>query len=170
MLWFFALTLALGWVMAPATDAVIGSVPAAKSGVASATNTVARMVSGALGVAVIGSIVSSLYSNDVDGSLTWPPAWAAERGPRTPSARPAWSRRISPPQAGSALLATTGDAYTQAMGNGLLVGAALTAAAAVIVARFLPGERAVDAGRARPPVTPRLGRSRSASDGRTVSS
>ena len=69
MLWFFGLTLALGWVMAPATDAVIGSVPAAKSGVASATNTVARMVSGALGVAVIGSLVSSLYSNDVDGSL-----------------------------------------------------------------------------------------------------
>ncbi len=69
VLWFFALTLALGWVMAPATDAVIGSVPAAKSGVASATNTVARMVSGALGVAIIGSIVSSLYSSDVNGSL-----------------------------------------------------------------------------------------------------
>ena len=41
----------MGWVMAPATEAVVGAVPAAKSGVASATNTVARMVSGALGVA-----------------------------------------------------------------------------------------------------------------------
>jgi hypothetical protein len=41
--------------MAPATEAVVGAVPAAKSGVASATNTVARMISGALGVAVIGS-------------------------------------------------------------------------------------------------------------------
>jgi hypothetical protein len=54
--------------MAPATEAVIGAVPAAKSGVASATNTVARMISGALGVAVIGSLVSSLYSNDLKGS------------------------------------------------------------------------------------------------------
>src|SRR5215204_6833360 len=67
--WFFGLTLAMGWIMAPATDAVVGAVPAAKSGVASATNTVARMVSGALGVAVIGSLVSSLYTNDVEGSL-----------------------------------------------------------------------------------------------------
>ena len=38
--WFFGLALAMGWVMAPATEAVIGAVPAAKSGVASATNTV----------------------------------------------------------------------------------------------------------------------------------
>ena len=68
-LWFFGLALAMGWVMAPATDAVVGAVPPAKSGVASATNTVARMVSGALGVAVIGSLISSLYSNDLDGSL-----------------------------------------------------------------------------------------------------
>ena len=60
--WFFGLALAMGWVMAPATEAVIGAVPAAKTGVASATNTVARMVSGALGVAVVGSLVSSLYS------------------------------------------------------------------------------------------------------------
>ena len=66
--WFFGLALAMGWVMAPATEAVVGAVPAAKSGVASATNTVARMVSGALGVAVIGSLVSSLYSSDVGDS------------------------------------------------------------------------------------------------------
>ena len=67
--WFFGLTLAMGWVMAPATEAVVGAVPAAKSGVASATNTVARMISGALGVAVIGSLTGSLYSNEVEGSL-----------------------------------------------------------------------------------------------------
>ena len=67
--WFCAVALATGWVMAPATDAVVGAVPAAKTGVASATNTVARMVAGALGVAVTGSLVSSLYANDVEGSL-----------------------------------------------------------------------------------------------------
>ncbi len=66
----------MGWVMAPATSAVVGAVPAAKSGIASATNTVARMVSGALGVAVIGSLVNSLYSNDMDGSLVGQPARA----------------------------------------------------------------------------------------------
>ncbi len=140
MLWFFALTLALGWVMAPATDAVIGSVPPSKSGVASATNTVARMVSGALGVAIIGSIVSSLYSSDVDGSLDGLPPGLQARAEDSVGAASAIASHL-PPQAGSTLLATTGDAYTQAMGNGLLLGAALTAVAAVIVARFLPGEQ-----------------------------
>ena len=70
------------WVMAPATDAVVGAVPAARSGVASATNTVARMVSGALGVAILGSIVSSLYRDDVDGSLGGLPPHAQAAGLR----------------------------------------------------------------------------------------
>ena len=74
--WFFGLTLAMGWVMAPATDAVVGAVPAAKTGVASATNTVARMVSGALGVAIIGSLIGSIYARDVEGSLVGLPAEA----------------------------------------------------------------------------------------------
>jgi EmrB/QacA subfamily drug resistance transporter len=148
VLWFFALTLTLGWVMAPATDAVIGSVPAAKSGVASATNTVARMVSGALGVAVIGSLVSSLYSSDVDGSLGGLPPQLQTRAEDSVGAASAIAPHL-PAQTGSAVLATTGDAYTQAMGNGLLVGAALTALAAVMVWRFLPAEQTRDTRAAR---------------------
>ena len=147
-LWFFALTLALGWVMAPATDEVIGSVPASKSGIASATNTVARMVSGALGVAVIGSIVSSLYSDDVNGSLDGMPPHLQAHAADSIGAASAIAQQL-PPQAGSEVLATTGDAYTQAMGNGLLLGAALTAVAAVLVARFLPGRKVAGVGRSR---------------------
>jgi hypothetical protein len=69
VLWFFGLTLALGWSIAPATGAVIAAVPAAKSGIASAANKVSRQVAGTLGVAVIGSLVSSMYTNDVGGKL-----------------------------------------------------------------------------------------------------
>ena len=47
--WLFVLGLAMGSVMAPATDSVMGSVPAAKAGVASAMNDVTRQVGGALG-------------------------------------------------------------------------------------------------------------------------
>jgi hypothetical protein len=41
------------------------------------------------------------------------------------------------------LLATVGDAYTQAMGIGLLVAAALAAATAVVVLRLLPAREPV---------------------------
>jgi hypothetical protein len=82
--WFFGLALAMGWVMAPATDAVVGAVPAEKTGVASAASTVARMISGALGVAVIGLLISSLYSQDVAGRSTLCPR-RRRREPRTRS-------------------------------------------------------------------------------------
>ncbi|HEX9415355.1 MAG TPA: MFS transporter [Gaiellaceae bacterium] len=141
--WFFGLTLAMGWVMAPATDAVVGAVPAAKSGIASATNTVARMVSGALGVAIIGSLVSSLYSNDVGGSLGGLPAQAQARAEDSVGAASAIAAHL-PVHAASRLLATTGDAFTDAMGIGLLVGAALAALTAVVVLRFLPAREAVE--------------------------
>ena len=140
--WFFGLTLAMGWVMAPATDAVVGAVPAAKSGVASATNTVARMVSGALGVAIIGSLVSSLYSNKVEGSLGALPPPLQTQAEDSIGAANAIAAQL-PPQAASDLLATTGDAFTQAMGIGLAVGAALVAAAAVLVLRLLPAREFV---------------------------
>ncbi len=136
-LWFFGLALAMGWVMAPATNAVVGAVPAAKTGVASATNTVARMVSGALGVAVIGSLINSLYSKDLDGTLGALPAQAQAGAEDSVGAANAIAAQL-PPDPAANLLATTGDAFTQAMGTGLLVAAALTAATAVIVLRYLP--------------------------------
>jgi predicted MFS family arabinose efflux permease len=140
--WFFGLALAMGWVMAPATEAVVGAVPAAKSGIASATNTVARMVSGALGVAVIGSLVSSLYSNDVEGSLGALPPQAQMAADGSIGAASAIADQL-PPDASASLLAETGEAFTQAMGIGLLVAAALAAVTAVIVLRFLPARESV---------------------------
>jgi EmrB/QacA subfamily drug resistance transporter len=153
--WFFGLTVAMGWIMAPATEAVVGAVPAAKSGVASATNTVARMVSGALGVAVIGSLVSSLYSNDVDGSLGALPAQAQAGAEDSVGAASAIAGQL-PPEAASDLLAKTGDAFTQAMGTGLLIAAALAGATAVLVARFLPAREpgAAEAEAAEPELRP----------------
>src|SRR5918993_1240287 len=142
--WFFGLALAMGWIMAPATDAVVGAVAPAKSGVASATNTVARMVSGALGVAVIGSLVNSLYANDVEPALSGLPAPAREAAGESIGAANAIAGQL-PPEAGSTLMASAGDAFVDAMATGLIVAAALSAAAAVIVARVLsrrPVERA----------------------------
>jgi len=125
----------------------VGAVPAAKSGVASATNTVARMVSGALGVAVIGSLVSSLYSSDLDGSLVGLPSEAQARAEDSVGAASAIAAQL-PPDAASGLLATAGDAFTQAMGMGLAAAAMLAAATAVVVLRFLP------ACESRSPATP----------------
>ena len=142
--WFFFLALSMGWVMAPATEAVVSAVPAAKSGVASAMNTVARMVSGALGVAIVGSLVSSLYRDDLEPSLGGLPGPAREAAGESIGAANAIAGQL-PPDAGTSLIARAADAFAGAMGTGLTIAAALSAAAAVIAALVLPGRPAEDA-------------------------
>jgi DHA2 family multidrug resistance protein-like MFS transporter len=119
----------------------VSAVPAAQSGVASAMNTVARMVSGALGVAVIGSLVNSLYEDDVEPALSALPAPAREAAGESIGAAGAVAGQL-PPEAGSSLLANASDSFVGAMGVGLGVGAAMTFATALIVLRVLPGRPA----------------------------
>ena len=64
-LWFFGVALSMGCIMGPATHSVMGAVPKEKAGVASAMNDVTRQVGGALGTAVIGSLVASFYGSRV---------------------------------------------------------------------------------------------------------
>jgi hypothetical protein len=52
----------LGLTFAPATEAIMGSLPADKAGVGSAVNDTTRELGGTLGVAIAGSIFASVYS------------------------------------------------------------------------------------------------------------
>jgi EmrB/QacA subfamily drug resistance transporter len=67
---FACLGFSLGYVAAPASDAVMGALPEARAGVGSAMNTVSRMFSGSLGVAVLGSILSSIYSSSFNRAIS----------------------------------------------------------------------------------------------------
>jgi EmrB/QacA subfamily drug resistance transporter len=134
--WFFGIALSMGWVMAPATDAVVGAVPAARSGVASAMNTVARMVAGALGVAVVGSLVNSLYADDLESSVGALPPDAQDAAQESIGAAVAIAGRL-PGDLGSGLASAASDAFVQAMAIGLSVAAALAAGTAVVVAKRL---------------------------------
>ncbi len=55
----------LGATMTPATEAITATLPADKQGVASALNDTSRELGGAVGVALLGSIVSSGYSDNI---------------------------------------------------------------------------------------------------------
>ena len=64
----------LGLVNAPATEAIMGSVPPSKAGVGSAVNDTARELGGTLGVAVVGSLFASLYASKLGELLAGSPA------------------------------------------------------------------------------------------------
>src|SRR3989454_3816284 len=59
----------LGLIPAPATEAIMGAVSVEKAGVGSAVNDATRLFGAALGVAVIGSIASSLYRSQLGADL-----------------------------------------------------------------------------------------------------
>jgi EmrB/QacA subfamily drug resistance transporter len=65
------LGLGLGFTSAPATEAIMGVVPANKAGQGSAVNDATREVGGTLGVAVIGSVFASVYSSALVGKPGW---------------------------------------------------------------------------------------------------
>jgi hypothetical protein len=60
----------LSLVTSPSTEAVMGSVPRERAGVASAVNDISRELGGTLGVAVTGSIFISLYSPEIVTTFT----------------------------------------------------------------------------------------------------
>ena len=59
-----------GLAAQPLTDTVMAAVPVEDAGVGSAVNDVSRELGSALGVAIIGSIVSHLYRNNIHDKLT----------------------------------------------------------------------------------------------------
>ena len=61
--------LGAGLLLPTATNSVVGSVPQGDSGMGSATNAVALQVGGALGVAVIGSVMSTRYQDHMSAAL-----------------------------------------------------------------------------------------------------
>jgi EmrB/QacA subfamily drug resistance transporter len=66
----FALSFCLGNIMTPCLNAVLGAVPAARAGVGSAISTVSLQLGGALGVAALGSALSSVYRTKMEYMLT----------------------------------------------------------------------------------------------------
>src|SRR4051794_12701177 len=72
----------MGLAGAPATESIMGSLPPERANIGSAVNDTTRELGGALGVAIVGSIMSSLYTGRLSDSLPAdvpPPIGAAAR-------------------------------------------------------------------------------------------
>ena len=71
----------MGATMAPATESIMSSLPLAHAGVGSAMNDTVRLVGGTLGVAILGSLLSSGYGADMEEAVEGA-ARAGRRGGR----------------------------------------------------------------------------------------
>ncbi|TFH20138.1 MAG: DHA2 family efflux MFS transporter permease subunit [Acidimicrobiales bacterium] len=136
--YFVVMAAGMGMTMAPATESVMGSLPRAKAGVGSAINDTTRQVGGALGVAVIGSVVTSVYSKrivDLAGvfGLSGPQEATAES-----SLGAAQQVGASLGGQADAFVQAANDSFVDAMSVGLRVGVVVIVFAAVMAWKFLP--------------------------------
>jgi EmrB/QacA subfamily drug resistance transporter len=134
--WFFGVAMSLGWITGPATDSVMGAVPEEKSGVASAMNDVTRQVAGALGTAVIGSLITSLYASRIGDSVAGLPETAQVAAKDSVGQANAVAEHL--PGGGASLANAAADAFTEAMAIGFTVAGACAVLAAVAVKLWLP--------------------------------
>jgi EmrB/QacA subfamily drug resistance transporter len=98
--------------VAPATGAIMSTIPPHKAGVGSAVNDTTRELGGALGIAALGSIVSSAYRHKVDVSNL--PGDAGVAAKESIGAAVGVARSLDP-SLGSALLTQAGSAFTDAI-------------------------------------------------------
>ena len=134
---FFLLAFGMGNLMAPATDAVMGAVPEANAGIASAMNDVTRMVAGAFGVAVFGSVVNTVYSGRMDEAVAGLPPEAARAASDSVGAASQIALAL-PAEAAGRLADTAKTAFTDALGIAVLVSAGAALIGAVFIAKFMP--------------------------------
>ncbi len=133
----------VGLASAPATEAIMGAVPEEKAGVGAAVNDATRLFGGTLGVAVIGSVASSLYQNRLESTLVPGPgaeeAFAAARrsfGAALQVAQALVDRGLG--DAGRGLLDTATSAYLYSMSGASLVAAGVSLIGAFLAAVLLP--------------------------------
>ncbi|HWM18411.1 MAG TPA: MFS transporter [Ilumatobacteraceae bacterium] len=134
----------MGITAAPATGAIMSSVPLNRAGVGSAVNDTSREVGGALGIAVLGSIATSAYRGSVDVSGV--PAEAAAAAGESVGAAVQVASELSGPQA-AALVEHAGVAFTDALNTTMAAGAvvAVLSAIAVYMSGRRDGRRAAEA-------------------------
>jgi len=142
----------MGLTMAPATESVMGSLPIFKAGVGSAVNDTTRQVGGALGVAVIGSVLATTYGNQIGDFLSGLglplPQAAVESAQNSIGAIKSGLvpklQEMGLSEQAASVNAEANSAFVSAVHWGVLTAAAATFLGVVMVLLFLPARPRID--------------------------
>ncbi|MBB5121065.1 MFS transporter [Streptomyces eurocidicus] len=149
---FFVQGTAMAHIMPPATVSIMQSLPREKAGSGSAVNNTFRQVGGALGVAVLGSVLSTTYRNGIGDELAAVPGLsgsARHAAGESIEATLGLAEKLGP--AGKALVAPANDAFIHAMHVTVIGATGVALLGAAVVALFLPGRGSAPTGAAPRP-------------------
>jgi MFS transporter, DHA2 family, multidrug resistance protein len=129
---FVLVGMGIAMTAAPATGVLMSAVPLDKAGVGSAVNDTTREFGAALGIAVFGTLVGSVYRSGIDFSSSGAPAEATQAAEESIGA--AWGVAQTLPDGGGTLLQEAQTAFVDAfqLSNALSLAVALAAGALVL--------------------------------------
>ncbi len=136
----FGLGFSLGYIAAPATDAVMGALPEARAGIGSAMNTVSRLVAGSIGVAALGAMLSSIYSSSfekVASTIEGLPSSIMEAASDSVGAAVTIAGDLSP-SVGNALAHAAKDSFMDGWEVMAFFTCGLSVIAVALILRFMP--------------------------------
>ncbi|MFH8370248.1 MFS transporter [Streptomyces sp. NPDC018031] len=130
LFWVFLVAqgLGMGAAVAPTTEAIMAVLPPDRTGAGSAVNNSLRQIGGVLGVAVLGSVLSSVYRGEISAELAEVEPGAAATAEESAEATRLVAERLRLPD----LAAAADTGYVQAMHVAAVVGAAVAALGAVV--------------------------------------
>jgi len=132
--WLATAGLGIGMALAPAMDAVLDALPTEQAGAGTAITMTLRQTGGALGVALLGSLLAEGYAGRVDTAGLPPEAATAAR--ETIAGALAVATRLGEP----AVAASANAAYLHGMTLVLIATAITAALSALLTGLLLPGK------------------------------
>jgi EmrB/QacA subfamily drug resistance transporter len=136
---FLLIGIGVGLALAPSTESVMGSLPAAEAGVGSATDDTALQIGGALGVGVLGTLLNAHYRSQMSAFLSGSsiPGGVRRLIVGSVGGAQAVAQRVPGPF-GHALSSAARTSFVSGMDHALIVAAVVVGVAAIVVLAALP--------------------------------
>ncbi|WP_030442172.1 MFS transporter [Actinoplanes subtropicus] len=136
---FFLMGVGMANVMPSATESIMAALPREKAGVGSAVSNTIRQLGGALGVAALGAILSSVYRDHLGSATDGLPAAAA--GAARESISGAYAVAEKAGAAGPGLIHGANDSFLTAMHYASIGSVVVALLGALVAVLWLPGKR-----------------------------
>ena len=135
------MSIGMGTLMPPSTETIVSSLPDDKAGVGSAVNDTTRELGGAVGIALLGTLLSQGYRDGIAGVAALLPEQLREVVSDSIAGAIAVAAQSPDPAQGELLADTARQAFTDGLATAFLTASAIGVATAIIVMVLHPERR-----------------------------
>ncbi|WP_184540241.1 MFS transporter [Micromonospora polyrhachis] len=134
---FFFQGAGMASIMPPAMESIMSSLPRERAGVGSAVSNTVRQVGGALGVAILGSVLAAIYRTEIEPATSALPDAARAAANESIAGAYGVAGQLGPD--GGNVITAANDAFISAMHVASGVAAIIAALGILVVLRWMPG-------------------------------